>query len=57
MKQKQDKIKETKYKNGKNNKSAVSGVYTKNKQTNKNAVTEKPGDTSFLSTRTNKKIK
>lgn len=28
-----------------------------NKQTNKNAVTEKPGDTSFLSTRTNKKIK
>lgn len=33
MKQKQDKIKETKYKNGKNNKSAVSGVYTKNKQT------------------------
>lgn len=35
MKQKQDKIKETKYKNGKNNKSAVSGVYTKNKQTNK----------------------
>lgn len=54
MKQKQDKIKETKYKNGKNNRSAVSGVYTKNKQT-KNAVTEKPGDTSFLSTRTNKK--
>lgn len=52
MKQKQDKIKETKYKNEKII-DQLFPVFTL--KTNKNAVTVKPGDASFLSTRTNKK--